>query len=391
MADDPFMALSLPRVLLLLLAPIYVVYLISPAVGYMHDDGLYLVTAKALAAGHGYVIDSLPEVIPQTKYPILYPLVLSGFWKLSRSLTVVGYLGKSLSLGCAIGWLLLIRRLARMHFNDDSTIDWITFFVASSPWLIFLSTSVLPDTMFALVSTAAAMLLLRDAENETSGIKLVVIASGLAALAFLLRTTGLALIAAAALLLFRRSPQRALLFVLICGLMVGPWLYWQASHPAPLDVIDLYYSKASYAKGHILAGYSPYEMFKVTALNTALLAYGLVNGAQNLPAIASMFVGLVGLGLALTGLFGSKLTKLNIVTVWLALYLGMLICWVWPPTRYSIPVIPFLLIYLAEGAKRISWSRSASRAAQALLLVGGLSAVGTCSAGGSEPGTWVTE
>src|SRR5579864_8867895 len=45
----------------------------APAVGMFHDDGIYAVTAKALATGHGYRIISLPGEIAQTKYPILLP------------------------------------------------------------------------------------------------------------------------------------------------------------------------------------------------------------------------------------------------------------------------------------------------------------------------------
>jgi len=45
----------LPRIFLALLIPVYAVYLLAPAIGYMHDDGIYLICARALAAGHGYV------------------------------------------------------------------------------------------------------------------------------------------------------------------------------------------------------------------------------------------------------------------------------------------------------------------------------------------------
>ena len=53
----------------------------APAVGFFHDDGLYAVTAKALAEGQGYQISSLPTPIPQTKYPVLFPALLSIVWR----------------------------------------------------------------------------------------------------------------------------------------------------------------------------------------------------------------------------------------------------------------------------------------------------------------------
>src|SRR5437870_12014220 len=52
-----------------------------PFFGLYQDDAIYVVTAKSLAEGHGYRILSLPGEPFQTKYPILYPLVLSVIWK----------------------------------------------------------------------------------------------------------------------------------------------------------------------------------------------------------------------------------------------------------------------------------------------------------------------
>ena len=48
-----------------------------PSFGDLHDDSLYYVSAKSLADGGGYRIESLPGEPAQTKYPPLYPLLLS--------------------------------------------------------------------------------------------------------------------------------------------------------------------------------------------------------------------------------------------------------------------------------------------------------------------------
>src|SRR5881409_1429359 len=49
--------------------------------GFYHDDGIYVVTAKALATGQGYRIISLPYEPAQTKYPPFYPFLLSLVWR----------------------------------------------------------------------------------------------------------------------------------------------------------------------------------------------------------------------------------------------------------------------------------------------------------------------
>src|SRR5438552_2403677 len=48
-----------------------------------YDEGVYVATAKGLAAGAGYRNPSLPDAPPQAKYPPLFPLALSFVWRLA--------------------------------------------------------------------------------------------------------------------------------------------------------------------------------------------------------------------------------------------------------------------------------------------------------------------
>jgi len=58
-------------------------YRVTPGVsGVYHDDAVYVLSAKALATGHGYRLTTVPGAPAQTKYPILYPAVLSAAWML---------------------------------------------------------------------------------------------------------------------------------------------------------------------------------------------------------------------------------------------------------------------------------------------------------------------
>ena len=67
-----------------------------PRFGDFHDDSIYYVTAKSLAGGGGYRIESLPGEPAQTKYPPLYPLLLSIAWKFDpqfpRNLTIAAWI-----------------------------------------------------------------------------------------------------------------------------------------------------------------------------------------------------------------------------------------------------------------------------------------------------------
>src|SRR5438105_12250232 len=85
----------------------------APAVGMFHDDGIYAVTAKALATGHGYRIISLPGEIAQTKYPILFPALLAAVWKLAPEFPQNLFWLKLAPFACTLVWGALAWRLFR--------------------------------------------------------------------------------------------------------------------------------------------------------------------------------------------------------------------------------------------------------------------------------------
>src|SRR5579872_7532522 len=53
--------------------------------GLTQDDTIYFSSAQALAAGHGYILPSVPGKPHATKYPILYPGILSWVWRWNPS------------------------------------------------------------------------------------------------------------------------------------------------------------------------------------------------------------------------------------------------------------------------------------------------------------------
>lgn len=53
------------------------------APGVWHDDGVYLLLARALAEGEGYAYDGVPGAPPAAKFPPGYPLILAGLWRLA--------------------------------------------------------------------------------------------------------------------------------------------------------------------------------------------------------------------------------------------------------------------------------------------------------------------
>src|SRR5260370_37240054 len=81
-------------------------YRAMPHLGYYHDDSLYFVSGKSLAAGNGYGISSLPGEPYQTKYPPLYSALLAIVWKIDPSFP------SNLPIATLLAWLLLPAYLA---------------------------------------------------------------------------------------------------------------------------------------------------------------------------------------------------------------------------------------------------------------------------------------
>jgi len=371
----------LPRILLLCLLPVYAIYLLAPSIGYMHDDGVYMVTARALAQGRGYLIESLPANLPQTKYPILYPAVLSILWKWIPDTESAVLASKVFSLLCCAVWLWLAYRYVRQQFADRLTAEWILFFTAAAPWVVFLSASALPDMLFAVCSTSAILLLATTGSHSRSQMAtagIVAAAGALAAAGFLLRSAGIALVAAGIVILFRRNWRHAALFALTCLLLCLPWLVWQASQPAPVDPVQLYYSKSSYARGHIFAGYGLTQMVAIATMNLLMLANSYGSSLQSLPVTTSFIGGLLLLGITAVGWFrAGRASRWDAVSIWVLFYTGLLICWAWPPYRYATLVLPVYLVYLAKRLQEHQWTVDRPALARGILATLGFVALAT--------------
>lgn len=68
----------------------------SDPIGVFNDDGIYLLTAKALAEGQGYVYPHLPGTPPAIHYPPVWPLLLAAVLKVAPAFPA------------SISWLKLI-------------------------------------------------------------------------------------------------------------------------------------------------------------------------------------------------------------------------------------------------------------------------------------------
>src|SRR5579863_2353231 len=117
------------------LVVVYAIAWLAPGVGLAHDDAVYLVTAKAIAAGHGYVIDSLPDPGPQTQFPPIFPGLLALFTFVSQQTLWL----KLLPLACAAGWFVLTRKLLLKMGASRNDALLLVGLTAASPVVVYLS------------------------------------------------------------------------------------------------------------------------------------------------------------------------------------------------------------------------------------------------------------
>jgi hypothetical protein len=336
---------------LALLAWVYGTALAAPAVGLFHDDGVYAVTAKALATGRGYRIVSLPGEIPQTKYPILFPALLAVVWKACPRFPGNIVWLKLVPFAGAVAWCAVGYRLLRAKTGSARVAMVLAALLAISPWVLFLGTALLSETLFAAL-TAGTLLVLGRIEQGRCGWWKIAGAAILASAAFLTRTVGVAGVASGALvILLWAGRRRAIVFLLIAGAISAPWIAWQMSQARSAVPTEAYYAAANYGHWDIL--------FHFTLGQKARILGGNLLGVWTSPALL-MGVPPSGWGAALAVLAGGLVTAgfwrrlrrrpcaTEILTV---VYVGVILSWAWPPKRFLAPLLPLLLLYGYEGAE----------------------------------------
>lgn len=342
--------------------PAYWAAMRAPSVGMFHDDGVYLVTAKALATGHGYRILSLPGDIPQTKYPVLFPLALSWVWRLAPGFPANIPLLKLVPLTFGLIWFWLVYRLMAREASRETAIV-CAVLTAAMTWSLYLSTALLSETMFAAECTACLVILREEETSRTGGRWWA--AAVLAGLACLTRTAGICAIAAGIIFyLRRRRLGRAAAFAAVAMAVAGPWFAWLlAQHP---PATDAYYSAANYASWNVLSNFFTLaQKMTIVLLNAVMLLRAPLLIGAGLNGWLSVLAGLTLLLAALRWL-----RELTVFDIFLGLYVAMTLAWAWPAERFLVVVYPLILFV----AWRV-WRAAAQRFPQRAVLVRQLAAL----------------
>jgi hypothetical protein len=182
--------------------------------GATEDDSIYFSSAKALAEGRGYILPSVPGTPPATKYPILYPLILSAVWKLNPSFPA--NLPWAIAVTVVFGFVYIVAGfvfLRRLQVLHDAEVLLLTAFCAFHPVVLFYSASVLSDIPFAALALVA-MLLADSMLKPAARPQIAVLCGVMAGLSMMMRMFGLAVVAGILLaILMRRAWKQLVAFV----------------------------------------------------------------------------------------------------------------------------------------------------------------------------------
>jgi hypothetical protein len=324
------------------------------AAGFFHDDGIYLVNAKALYEGAGYRTLSLPDSPPQTKYPPVYSLILSLLWRLSPSFPGNIHLMRLFSALCGVSVLFLAWSYLRLKVSCKILPAFLFLSaLAFNAYITLFAGMVMSEMPFMLFSLASIILFLH---YERHGGKPGLFCSFfLAVIAFYTRTIGAALFLSFFLwFLYQRRFKAAFLLSGITLAAVLPWFYWASRNaPAADSLVSTYYS--SYSSWFLLANQSishdiPFfaKLFTTMALRIPMLLCPSIG--VNLPSlIFDIFFWFFFLISIL-----NQFRKSPSVDI-LYLLITAAIVAVWTPgldtTRFLFPVLPIMLFCLMDGIR----------------------------------------
>jgi hypothetical protein len=332
------------------------------------DNAGYMILGEALASGQGYRDIYLPLGPLHTKYPPLYPLLLAVFTPLGSF-----QLLKLTSLALTTLAVWLTHRLADRLVGRGAAVV-AAGLLAVSPVLLEYSHYVLSEALFVVLVVTALLWLERAAQGSTGedgqrGIPSALLL-GLAAAgaAFLTRTAGLPLLAAAVLFFaLERKPRRFVLATAVASASAGGWWLYQrwASAAQGADI-----SRPTYLKEMLLR--NPYDPAAGSAGPGDLGVRGIENlwsyvseilpralaggwGAAPRGEAVLVALGLVLAGLAFGGWVRRSMSRLGPAELFTVLYVFMLALWppVWTDQRFLLPLLPLLLAYAASGASEL--------------------------------------
>lgn len=322
--------------------------------GIWHDDGVYMLVAKALAEGQGLVYGGVVDNPPAAKFPPLYPMLLAGLWWVFGAIGPVTLSAALLNLAfLATAGALFGRALATSTDLDLRASLAVAGLAFASSDVLRPSLIPLSESLF-LVLLAGALALWPKLREERPGKALPICATLLLALVAT-RTAGLAMVLAMVLaLVLRRSFSAAAVVGGPALAFAAGWSWWtgRASAMIPDGARDLL---GPYTGWIVEQTLSAPGTFLASLPRHAL---GIVERAvaMTFPGVTGPVIWVLAVGVAplvVLGLY--RLIQRFPPLGWFGLvYLAVLLVWPYLDRRLLVPWHPVMLSALALGALEVA-------------------------------------
>lgn len=328
----------------------------SDPIGGFNDDGIYLLTARAIASGQGYVYPQLPGTPPAIHYPPVWPTLLAAVWTIAPPFPA------------SVGWFKFINPIViavaaagAVHFGRRllGLPGWVALggvVVATVSVPVLLLTNLLLSEPLFLALLLPALLLTERLVRE-GGARLAIGAAVLVALLVLVRTLGGVVLVAGVLLLARERRWRELaLFALVTVLLILPWqrFVWAAAPGFPDELRGSYGPYLEWVVDGYRDGGWPF-LWAVLAKNVratwemiGVLFYpfgsGLARHAMSVAVVAAFASGLTAI---------ARRAKAPVTALALAGYLGVAVAWPFWVDRFLWVLWPLLFLVALAGAHAV--------------------------------------
>ncbi len=324
-----------------------------PMMGLFGDDTIYYSSAQSIALGNGYRLPSLEGKPHQTKYPPLFPLLLSIAWKINPDFPA------NLPVAACIAWsavpfylFLAWRVFLGFQLSPGLAIALVLILAFNGQVLLFGS-MLMSEIWFSSAILATMAFLFRAERPAAGGVAdryAPIFAGVCAGLAYLIKSSALPLLVTLPMgFLLRRQPRRAWQAALPMLLAVLAWNLWARLNAVQSTDISVQYN-TSYL-GYYLRDLTLPVFASMAATNFRLLYSGLPRTLVLDPS-GSAFENVLTIFVLVCGVMGCiRLIRRSghVQYPLFALgYIVQLVAWNFMPTaRLLLPVLPLFLAGIA--------------------------------------------
>jgi hypothetical protein len=351
---DKLISLSLAALVVLLGS----LLIVEGVTGVDHDDGIYVVTAKALAQDQGYRLIHMPDAPFQTKYPFFYPALLAVIWKLFPAFPANLYIMQWLTLlaGGATGafsYLYLIRFQCCSRLVATA----IVLLTVTLPGYLFLSTVCMSEMPFALALISALWVFGRHLESPLESRKSQLFLGVLLALPMLFRTIGFVVVFVVIYyaLKDKKNMRWPAVGTSLVVLLYGVWLLRFSIWNSATTNTSYYTNYLSWWQSYCIPLLS-----RILASNAFDICQGFFKihlfrwtSIPDWVSWLAVLIGLLGIGN-----IARQIGKQHAMPIFLLVYLAVVLVWPWPPFRFLFPVLPFLYCYSFAAVTEIFKNKS---------------------------------